>query len=190
MGKKPKLHVQPALLRLDLGCGQNPREGFDGVDVAGTPKHLWDLTRYPWPFDDGSVEELHSSHFVEHLPADVVKGGPRDGQDHLFAFFDECYRVLVPGGKMTVVVPNARSNRAFQDPTHRRFIVAETFLYLAKEFREANKLDHYRVTCDFAVNVTPAIPVELSVMHPEVQARRINAEWNAVWDWHAMLVKK
>ena len=91
---------------------------------------------------------------------------------------------------MTVVVPNARCNRAFQDSIHRRFIVAETFLYLAKEWRDLNKLSHYNVECNFACNVDPIIPQELSLLHPEAQHRRFNNEWNTILDWQAKLIKK
>ncbi len=128
----------PSHLKLDLACGQMPHEGFEGVDLWEGAKHRLDLFRCPWPWEDGSVEELHCSHFIEHIPMEEIEHNGRK-KDRLFAFFDECYRILKPGGRMTVFCPNARSNRAFQDPTHRRFIVAETFLYLHKPWRVANK---------------------------------------------------
>lgn len=117
------------------------------------------------------------------------------GKDLFFAFFDECWRILEktsnpaqPAGVMTVLCPCARSNRAFQDPTHRRFIVAETFLYLNRDWRKLNKLDHYRVDCHFGIDVVPIIPTELSLLHPEAQQRRFNENWNTVMDWQARLV--
>lgn len=205
------LAPEPQCLKLDLACGQTPKEGFEGVDLyAPEAKHKVDLWKFPLPWADNSVDEIWCSHFVEHLPAREVEErdlarDPRDegpegwwyrnpeaawgmvGQDFLFAFFDECWRILKPGGVMTVVVPNARSSRAFQDPTHRRFIVAETFGYLLKEWRQLNKLDHYRVRCDFASNVVPIIPGEMALLHPEAQARRFNENWNTVLDWQATL---
>jgi predicted SAM-dependent methyltransferase len=203
-------------VKLDLGCGQSPKEGFEGVDLhAPDVKYRVDLWKFPFPWEDNSVDELYSSHFVEHLPAREVEmrdlaRSPEDmaldphgvlslrhepalgfvGQDFLFAFFDECYRILKPNASMLVVVPNARSNRGFQDPTHRRFIVAETFGYLAKDWREANKLNHYNVRCDFASNITPIVPTELTLLHPEAQMRRFNESWNTVLDWHAILIAR
>ena len=66
----------PKPLKLDLGCGPNPREGFigvdarqfgcDGVETDGKVDVIHDL-RTDWPWKDGSVEEVHSSHFLEHL---------------------------------------------------------------------------------------------------------------------------
>jgi len=193
-----------ASVRLDLACGLNPREGFEGVDLYGdVAKHKVDLWKFPWPWADSSVDELHSSHFVEHLPARPVE--TRDlvpslrkkrtaaeksyiDKDFFFAFFDECYRILKPGGTMLVIVPNARSSRAFQDPTHRRFIVAETFLYLAKEWRRQCGLSHYNTVSDFAVNIVPIIPKELELLNPEAQQRRFNENWNTILDWQASLI--
>ena len=127
--------------KLDLACGQSPREGFEGVDRWEGAQHRVNLFKFPWPFGDSSVAELHCSHFIEHIP--MIEVYPEDGTpvhygegvDLFLRFFDECFRILVPGGWMEVTCPCARHNRAYQDPTHRRFIVSETFLYLSKEFR-------------------------------------------------------
>jgi predicted SAM-dependent methyltransferase len=184
-------------VKLDLACGQSAREGFEGVDVWPGARHVVNLMRFPWPWADNSVDELHCSHFIEHLPLRDLEerdlsGTDRTwlGRDFLFAFFDECWRILKHEGTMTVICPNARSNRAFQDPTHRRFIVAETFYYLNRDWRESQKLTHgpYDVKCHFGFNAVPIIPIELNALSPEVQQRRFNSEWNAVLDWQASLV--
>jgi SAM-dependent methyltransferase len=129
------------LLKLDLGCGQNKREGFTGVDISSVakPDVAHDLFTFPWPFEDESVEEIHSSHFFEHVPAKLR-----------FRFMDEIWRILVPGGKALFICPYADSHRAIQDPTHEwPPICEETFLYFNEPWRKANKLDHYPVRCNF-----------------------------------------
>jgi len=202
---KPELYEAPKELRLDLGAGQSPREGFESVDLhAPDAKHRVDLFKFPFPWADNSVTEINCSHFVEHLPAREVES--RDlsddnsktlfqfcGQDFFFAFFDECWRILKPNGIITIIVPAATSTRAFQDPTHRRFIPAEAFLYLNREWRKANRLDHYRVRCHFEGGdpnsnpIQPAILPELATRHEEVQATAVRHWWNAVLDWRAIL---
>jgi predicted SAM-dependent methyltransferase len=174
-------------LKLDLACGDNKKEGFVGVDIAKTASTdiVHNLLEYPWPFADNSVDALHCSHYIEHIPMIEI-----NGKDALFAFFDECYRILKPGAALEIWCPCARSNRAFQDPTHRRFIVGETFLYANKEWRDANKLGHYNVQCDFNLNVDPMVAGELTLLHPEAAGRRINESWNVVFDWKAILIKK
>lgn len=193
--------------KLDLACGQTPQAGFEGVDVWPGAKHQVDLTQYPWtchcdecggvPFADNSVAELFCSHYIEHIEmvmldenGKVVKPGEpgySHAKDALFAFFDECYRILVPNGWLTIVCPTARSNRAFQDPTHRRFIVSETFQYLWSEWRRHNKLDHYNVKCDFGATVAWTVPTEVNAMSPEAQNMRFQHYWNSVFDWHVRL---
>jgi hypothetical protein len=192
----------PALaLKLDLGCGQNPKEGFEGVDVrGGKATHVVDLFRFPWPFADNSVDEIFCSHFLEHVPAREVE--PRDlyesrvvagesflGQDMLFAFIDECYRILKMGGWMEIVVPSGRSNRAFWDPTHRRFFMQETFCYFAREWREGQKLDHYRIKANLVGDVGQTMPQEEGLRAMEVQAERYKTLWNVTVDWWAKLKK-
>jgi hypothetical protein len=199
-----KLAIAPARVsrKLDLGCGFVPKEGFEGVDIRGDKMtHKVDLFRFPWPFEDASVDELHSSHLVEHIPAREIE--ERDlaenatdadrerfvGQDMLFAFFDESYRILVPDGWMTVIVPSGRSSRAFMDPTHRRFLMQETFLYLAAEWRKINSLQHYRVNCNFACDVGHSMPQEEGARSQDAQAMRVMHYWNTTVDWIAKLKK-
>jgi hypothetical protein len=187
------------LLKLDLGCGQTPKEGFEGVDrYAADAAHKIDLFKFPWPWADNSVEALHCSHFLEHIPAreveerDLRAGADRErwlDQDMLCAFMDECWRVLQHEGTLQVVVPCGRSNRGFQDPTHRRFFVEESFAYFWKEWRDANKLDHYlfRGGCNFVCNVIPGVPEEIALRSAEAQGNAIRKDWNAVADWHVTM---
>jgi hypothetical protein len=187
----------PSSLKLDLGCGQNPKDGFEGVDLYGDKAtHKVDLFKFPWPFKSNSVEEINASHFLEHIPAREVdvadlSGADRGyiGADMLFAFMDECYRILKPECWMHIVVPSGRSNRAFWDPTHRRFFMQETFLYFAAEWRKINGLTHYRVNCNFGVDVTHSMPQEEGLRSSDAQAARFHTCWNVTVDWIARLKK-
>lgn len=193
--------ISTAPVKLDLACGQNQRPGFKGVDLfTGEPRV--DLLAFPWPWADASVDEVVCSHFVEHIPmgyldldvpgaVHVLPGLRR--KDLFFAFFDELYRVLKPGGRAEILVPYLRSNRAFQDPTHRRFLCEESFLYLNAEWRKANGLDHYGPACDFVF--APGSPQRVvdqseSVRHPEVVQQRMMGLWNVILDVKVDLVKR
>lgn len=195
------IHTEQPDLKLDFGCGKTPGEGFEGVDFhEPAAKHKVDLFRFPLPWETSSVSEIRASHFLEHIPAREVEDRDlRDdasaeyasvvwNKDFLCAFMDECYRILKPGGVMTVIVPSGRSDRAFQDPTHRRFFVESSFAYFSKAWRDANGLGHYLCSCDFGTEVFPSIPNELSVLHPEAQARRFREGWNTTVDLHARMV--
>jgi predicted SAM-dependent methyltransferase len=192
-----QLHPSQQPVRLDLGGGQNPREGFACVDLnAPNPAHRVDLFQFPWPFADNSVDEIHCSHFIEHVPnRDIVQTDLAGlehyaqfvGQDMLFAFFDECWRILKPGAWMTVVWPALQSVRAFQDPTHRRFIPLETMAYFTENFRKANALDHYRVKCNFAGETGFVCDRSLDLYHPDAQGRYIKNYWNVLVDHQAKM---
>ena len=191
---KPVLVSPGVTLKLDLAAGQSPREGFEGVDIWEGAKHQVNLLRFPWPFATGSVDELHCSHFIEHIPMEFVDAvgnyvpcGTPGAKDLFFRFFEECQRILKPDGWMTVITPCARNNRAFQDPTHRRFFVAESFFYLNKQWREVQKLDHYNTDVNFLGDINPSVMAEMNARAPEVQAQKFNECWNTIIDWHVKL---
>lgn len=189
--------------KLDLGCGKKCPEDFDGVDIAPLGQSwVLDLQKFPWPFANDTYDELRSSHFVEHLPArdvegrDIIGTSPEHfanyiGKDFLFAFFDECHRILKRGGTMRVIVPCGRSTGAFQDPTHRRFIMRETFYYLDRDWRVANGLDHYRTNSDFEIIIGGALqPKPDSELRMGLKYAENTVEWNFYSEWRATLVKR
>ena len=68
MGRQTRLRQQKKAtsIRVDLGCGPHPKDGFLGVDLmdfGGKVDLIHDL-RQPWPWADGQVEEAHCSHFL------------------------------------------------------------------------------------------------------------------------------
>lgn len=88
---------------LHLFCGEDYRSDAINVDANPDvdPDVVLDLTDYPWaPFDGDSVDHIVARHGVEHLSDPA-------------AFFQECGRVLGPGGTLSVTVPlgtNARTD--------------------------------------------------------------------------------
>lgn len=184
--------------KIDLACGQHKRDGYFGIDYVKTDAsdYVHDLTVYPWPIADGVVEELHSSHYVEHIPMVEI-----DGQDALFRFMDEAYRILrkpkgepgdddyVPGGEFLIIHPYLKSVRAFQDPTHRRFIPEHTWGYFNRDWRVANGLDHYKVACDFDVVTTTyvGIPDDVSGRNEHTKMLMLSRDWEVIADLHVLL---
>lgn len=151
VAEKPKRKRKTKTLRLDLGCGQRCSEGFEGVDLhpADGVKHVVDLFGdTQWPFKTSSVDEIFSSHLVEHIPHG-------DGDvDGFYKFFNEVHRICKPDAKVVILTPYGKSNRALQDPTHRRSIVPETWNYLNQDWLKGNGIDHYTgFTGDFEIVV-------------------------------------
>lgn len=134
------LREKPDAVKMDLGCGMNPDEGFIGVDFyADAPGILRiDLYSYPWGIESESVDYLRASHFVEHVP---------DWDAH----FTEAWRILKPFGHYEIISPYYMNRRWFQDPDHKQPILQERFLYLSRNWRKAQKLDHYGAAVNFEV---------------------------------------
>jgi len=180
--KKPAIYREPEPLRLDLGSGPRPAEGFKGVDIVpGQTDFTFDLcSGQRWPILDNSVDELRSSHFIEHIDAGYVHphipgGMPGPRLDALLFFFDEAFRVAKPGAVFTVQWPALQSTRAFQDPTHRRFIPAEVIHYLSIEGRKAMGVEHYGATCNWVGTVTPTVPTDPETEEDRVMALRADS---------------
>lgn len=180
--RAPKKRLVPSL-RLDLGCGQNRQEGFLGVDRWKGPgvDIVTDLFQAPWPWPDNSVEETFSSHLVEHIPHYRPEYG---GVDGWWVFFNELYRVCKPAAKTVFLHPYAKSDRAFWDPTHTRYIHETTWYYLSRQWRELQRLDHYDATCDFEVVVIQGNGVADSVATRNHEAQQFARDhyWNTIPD--------
>ena len=95
---------------LDLGCSINKIEGSLGVDIdpANNPDVICDLNKFPYPFEESSVDRIYARHILEHL-------------GDLYGIFKEVYRVLKPGGDFLIEVPHFSCRVAYSEPEHNRF---------------------------------------------------------------------
>ena len=182
MKRKLKPVEVAAPVRLDLGCGPNKREGFKGVDARqfdGKVDTVFDLRKTPWPWKNDSVDEVHCSHFLEHLT-----GAER------VPFFNELYRVLRKGCKATIICPSWTSERAYGDPTH-QFppVVGMSFSYLDKNWRAVNA-PHCDYTCDFEFTGGPSFGPPWTLKNPEAQAFACNHYLNVAQDIICTLTKR
>lgn len=84
-------------MRVNIGCGDKPKEGYVNVDLCGTPDKVVDLSVFPWPFESDSVDEVLSEHFLEHC---------EDFEKTMI----EINRILKPGGVNHFRVPHFRGS--------------------------------------------------------------------------------
>lgn len=200
---------------LDLGCGKNKKAGhigidqyqFDGVDaVADLTQKEWLLTANIggiceksdklkigfdgdlWRLPDSSVTEIHCSHFLEHLNNNPDK-------PERVRFMNELYRVLIPGGKATVITPHWASNRAYGDFTHCWPAVSEMFYYyVSKEWRMANaphndiSVNPDGYNCDFSATWGYGLHPEIIPRNQQYQTFALTFYKEAAADLHATLV--
>lgn len=91
--------------KLNLGCGEDKKEGYVNVDFSPIvkPDVAHNLNQFPYPFEPNSFELIEAFHVLEHLdkPFDVMK---------------ELHRVLKPGGTLHVKVPHF--SRGFTHAEH------------------------------------------------------------------------
>jgi SAM-dependent methyltransferase len=88
------------MLKLNLGSNNKRREGFTNIDILDCPnvdiRH--DLTSFPWPVEDNTVDEILAEEFLEHIPFRKI--------DRLLR---ECFRVLQNNGVLRIQVPDIGS---------------------------------------------------------------------------------
>lgn len=86
-------------IKLNLGCGNTILQGYINVDanhVTGDDHVEEDVIDFmQYKTDASSISEVRADHLCEHLPFDKE-------QD----FFYQAYRVLEPGGRLEVFVPD------------------------------------------------------------------------------------
>lgn len=180
MAKRKNKQVVPAV-KLDLGCGKNKREGFIGVDCREFEgvDVVADL-RQRWPWEDNSVDEVHCSHFVEHLTA-----------SERIHFVNELYRVLKPGAKAQIVVPHWNSHRAYGDLTHQWPPVSEMwFFYLNKGWRAVNAPHNDAYTCDFGASWGYSLRADLLTRNEEYRQHAVSNFKDAAQDIIATITKQ
>lgn len=128
-------------MKLNLGCSDRPIDGFIGVDIATgiCVEQIADLSQ-PWPWADSSVEEVRAHDVIEHI-ADRIH------------FMNELHRVMKPGARAIIEVPNASKGSGFaQDPTHKSAWAMNSFQYFrAGSFAHRRLSRAYGITAAFNV---------------------------------------
>lgn len=122
------------VVKLNIGSGPTKMDGYLSVDIFpfdGKVDVVTDLRFGPWPWEDNSVDEVHCSHFLEHLTNFGDKW-------ERVLFFNELARILKPGGKATIIFPHWCSTRYYGDPTHKEPFSEMGFYYLSREWRKVN----------------------------------------------------
>lgn len=146
----------PSPPRLDLGSGPRPEPGYVGVDRLDAP-HLvrWDFrSGEPWPFATESIEALHSSHLIEHLPPLNDRG-----RDALIHFFEQAWRICKPGALFRLRWPapfhpvtGTPVEGTWWDPTHYRVIPYQQIpSYFSRDGRVALEVESYGIECNWVL---------------------------------------
>lgn len=116
---------------LDVACGEVKFKGATGLDYnirSYRPKEcqadvIYDLTQFPYPFEDNSFDLIWCSHFLEHF------------QD-LPRIMEEFYRLLKPDGRVAINTPHFSSAEAYRHWQHCHYFAKGSFDYFCEDSHE------------------------------------------------------
>ena len=83
-------------IRLNLGCGHLPLEGFLNVDMRDLPGVDIASDVGALPFEESSVQMIYSAHMVEHFSQEEFKR----------RLLPHWLHILAPGGELRIVCPD------------------------------------------------------------------------------------
>ena len=117
------------MTKLDLGSGGRKIAGYLSVDNdPATLPHVLHNIEERFPFDNSTVDEVRAHHILEHIRT----------EKKTFVMY-EIWRVLKPGGPVSIEIPLFPYPQSVMDPTHISFWVRESFWYYehGNRFRDA-----------------------------------------------------
>lgn len=164
-----------------IDSSDDPQMRVDGWSAAFTTKLAdKEYSDRTWPaLSDSSVDEVRSSHFVEHLT-----GTERIG------FFNELWRVMKPDATALIITPNWSHSCAYGDPTHQWPPMSQWWpLYLHRDWRATNA-PHVGYTCHFDHVVAGSWDQAIEGRNPETKSMMMNNYTNSWRDLIITLTKR
>lgn len=135
------------MVKLNLGCGTDIREGWVNLDAVRLPgvDVVHDVRRLPLPFPDEKFEEILCQDILEHIEYIPV--------------LKDIHRILKHRGRLVIRVPHFTSRGNFIDPTHRKMFSVRTFDFFVPDL---NLKRPYYFDFSFSRLVSTSITFETS----------------------------
>lgn len=104
-------------MKLDLGCGDNKKKGFTGLNFPETSETdiVHDLTEFPYPFDENQVETLYCDNVLEHF-----------SRDEISEIMAELFRICENGAELEIRVPHYMNENAMAG-NHKSYFSSQSF---------------------------------------------------------------
>lgn len=132
-------------MRLDLGCGLAKAPGHVGIDIMPRSDIVWDLNNgLPQHAlnellrKDPKVEGIRCHQTIEHLTS-------------IIPLLNDCYYYMADEAEMEISTPYAGTTQWYQDPTHIKAYVPESFQYFAKNSPFEKEQNEYGITARFEI---------------------------------------
>lgn len=95
------------------------------INADHNPDVVWDLNKFPLPFEDNQFDEIGAYEVLEHL-------GTQGDYRAWFGLFSELWRIMKPGAIFHGTSPDVSSRWCFGDPSHTRVVIPEMFTFLVQ----------------------------------------------------------
>ena len=127
-------------MRIDLGGGHAPAPGHINIDLVPEADYVLNLNKGLPPRDvlPGPIEGIRCNHVIEHL-------------DTIIPLFNDCYDRMAHGALFEISTPLAGTTQFWQDPTHKKGFVPESFLYFIKDSPYKKEQGEYGITARFTI---------------------------------------
>ncbi|VVB82957.1 Methyltransferase domain protein [uncultured archaeon] len=120
--------------KLNFGCGEDIKEGFDNIDVQINPKiqKSFNFDKFPYPIKENSYDYIWSRSVLEHLeePDKVL---------------NELWRICKPNAVIEMIVPYYNNKSAVSDMQHKHFFSDTTFKVFVDETCRINKEKKFKI---------------------------------------------
>jgi len=115
-------------MKIDFGCGYNPKDGYQTCDITGYPQldYFYDSNQNKIiGLEDNTVEEIHCRNVIHHIK-DLKK------------LFIEFKRVLMPNGTIVIIEANRESyeTNVFLDKLWYRSIIPRMDIWFSETYRD------------------------------------------------------
>ncbi len=122
--------------KLNLGCGDDIKEGYVNVDFIKQPgiDIVHNINKFPWPFKSNTFNEIYASHIIEHV-------------DDLIKTMKEIHRISKKNAKINIRGPHFSCGVSYRDPTHKRLFSYFTFEYFSnpKDYYKRNESNMFKI---------------------------------------------
>lgn len=128
-------------VKLELGCGPRKLDKLSiGIDALDYPcvDIIGDIFQVLARLPDAVVDEVYSSHFIEHIP-DTAK------------LLNELARVMKADGELIIIAPHFSNPYYYSDFTHKTFFGLYSMSYLAQDEILWRKVPTYQQELNFDV---------------------------------------
>jgi SAM-dependent methyltransferase len=163
-------------IRLNLGVGRRTRDGYYGLDWIEMPTVdvVADLNEPLSELPDNSVEAIYTHHTFEHVV-------------NFLPLLKEIHRVVVPDGRVEVVVPHFSNPYGYSDPTHVRFFGLYSFYYFSDEADQPRrKVPAFYLPERFAVELIDITLMPTLLLFKPVRRLATKVVNSSMWllDWY------